>query len=143
MKYSSEDIYDRSCVNRVVLAEIINLFVIKEKRARLLEFIASPKRYSGFLDELLNDPRNLKPECIIELPGDEQSVEIISKKLRNLGAGDKAYLVSNNDEFDGKIGKLEELLSLAAGEGLVYCLGARLGYYEGHENWRYILRLNQ
>jgi len=139
MKWSSEDIYDRSRVNREILAEIINLFVIKEKQARFFEFIGSPKRYKDFLDELLNDPRNVKPECIIELRGSEQTIEILLQKLRKLGAGEKAYLVSDNDEIDGNIGSIEEMLSSVYGEGLVYCLGNRLAYYEGHENWRYIL----
>ena len=140
MKKYSLDIYDRSRVNKEILTEIVNLFVIPEKRSRFLGFIESPKRYDDFLWELLNDPRNLKPECIIELPNNEQFVESFSQQLRKLGAGDKAYLVSSNDEDDGKIGNLEEILSSVYGEGLVYCLDRNLGYYEGHENWRYILR---
>ena len=126
MKYSLEDIYDRSRVNKLILTEIINLFIIKEKHARFLEFIDSPKRYDNFLHELLNDPRNIKPECIIEVPSNEQFVESFAEKLRQLGAGKKAYLVSSNDELDGKIGTLEEMLSAAASEGLVYCIGTRL-----------------
>ena len=140
MKKYSLDIYDRSRVNKEILTEIVNLFVVKEKRSRFLEFIESPKRYDDFLWELLNDPRHLKPECIIELPGNEQTVEMFSRKLRKLGAGDEAYLISSNDEVDGKIGSLEETISSVYGEGLVYCLDSNLGYYEGHENWRYILR---
>lgn len=140
MKWNSQDLYDRSRVNKEILTEIINLFVIKEKRARFLEFIESPKRYENFLDELLNDPRNLKPEYIIELSSNDQTVKMSLHKLRKLGAGKKAYLVSSNDEFDGIIGNVEEILYLVKGEGLVFCLGSSLAYYEGHENWRYILR---
>ncbi len=140
MKWSDEDIYDRSRVNKAVLAEIIHLFVIKEKRTRFLEFIESPKRYDNFLNELLNDPRNFKPECIIEVPNNEQDIEIISRKLRKLGAGVKAYLVSSNDEIDGNTGNLENILAFVSSEGLVFCLDAHLAYYEGHEGWRYILR---
>jgi hypothetical protein len=140
MKWSDEDIYDRSRVNKVVLAEIIHLFVIKEKRTRFLEFIESTKRYDDFLNELLNDPQNFKLECIIEVPNNEQYIEIISRKLRKLGAGVKAYLVSSNDEIDGNTGNLENILAFVGSEGLVFCLGTHLGYYEGHEGWRYILR---
>lgn len=141
MKWNSEALYDRSKVNKEILTELINLFVIKEKRLRFLEFIDSPKRYEDFLDELLNDPRNLRSECIIELSSDEQTVKTLLKKLYKLGAGKKAYLVSNNDEIDGKIGSLEETLPFVYGEGFVYCLDSRLAYYEGHENWRYILQV--
>jgi hypothetical protein len=140
MKWSDEDIYDRSRVNKTILAEIINLFIIKEKPNRFLEFIESPKRYNNFLDELLNDPRNFKPDCIIEVPNNEQDIEIISRKLRKLGAGEKAYLVSSNDETDGNTGNLKETLASVNSEGLVFCLDTHLAYYEGHEGWRYILQ---
>lgn len=140
MKYSLEDIYDRSRVNNVILAQIINLFVVKEKRARFLEFIVSPKKYNDFLDELLNDPRNFIPDCIIEVPSNEQIIEVFVKKLQQFGAGNKAYLVSSNDKVDGNVGSLEDIIALADHEGLVYCLGSNLGYYQGHEGWRYILR---
>lgn len=92
------------------------------------------------MDEILNDPRNLNPNCIIEVSNNEQTAETITKKLKQLGAGKKAYLISNDDEIDGRIGDLEEVIALARIEGLVYCLDSPLGYYEGHENWRYILR---
>ena len=131
--------YDLSQVNQQILTEIIKLFVVKEKKLRFLDFIASPKRYPDFLDELLNDPRNLKEELITEVPNNQQELKDIINKLEDLGAKDKAYLVSSNDENDGKIGSLEEILELVYGEGFVYCLDTKLGYYEGHENWRYIL----
>lgn len=140
MKKYTTEIYDRSRVDKAILAEIIGLFVIKEKQLRFLEFIESPRRYEDFLDEILNDPRNLKPECIVELAGNEQTVEVIAQKLRKFGAVEKSYLLSKDDETDGKIGNLKKILSLVYVEGLVYCIGSKLGYYEGHENWRYILR---
>ncbi len=135
-------------MNKAHLTKIIELFVVKEKQNRFLEFISSPngwdglpKRYRSFLLELLNDPRNIKPSCIVEdLGGNGDSPEII-RKLRKLGAGKEAYLVSENWDVDGKSGKLEEIVSLVSGGGdIVYCLGTKLGYYEGHENWRYILK---
>lgn len=134
------NIYDRSRVNKEILKRVIELFVIKEKQTRFLEFIESPKRYDDFLDELLNDPRNLKRDYIIEVQNNEAAPENIVKKLRQLGAGKKAYLISSDNEIDGSIGDLKEVIALAEFEGFVYCLDSNLGYYEGHENWRYILR---
>lgn len=133
------DHYNRIRVNKKILTEIIKLFVIKEKQTRFLEFIESPKRYDDFVDELLRDPRNLKHDLITEVPNNQQEFKEIAAKLKELGAKDKAYVVSNNYEDDGKIGKLEEILSLICDEGFVYCLDTNLAYYEGHENWRYIL----
>lgn len=131
-------------MNKEYLAEIIKLFVVKDKHNRFLEFIESSKRYDDFLWELLNDPRNINPDCIIEVPNNQQSPEIICQKLRKLGAGKQAYLVSLFLDEDGKTGSLEEILSLVNGGGdIVYCIGTKLGYYEGHENWRYILKANK
>ena len=128
-------------MNKQHLTEIIELFVVKEKRNRFSEFISSPKKYDDFLHELLNDPRNLNPKCVAEeLSGYQENSEII-RKLQKLGAGKEAYLVSENWDVDGKSGNLEEIISLVNGGGdIVYCLGTKLGYYEGHENWRYILK---
>ena len=134
-------------INKEHIAKVIELFVVKEKRPRFLEFISSPngwdglpKRYDDFLHELLNDPRNLEPKCIAEDLGGKHELPEIIEKLRKLGAGKQAYLISGTSEHDGKIGNLEEIISHAYGGEIVYCLGTKLGYYEGHENWRYILR---
>jgi hypothetical protein len=128
-------------MNREYLAEIIKLFVVKEKHNRFLEFISSPKKYNDFLHELLNDPRNINPNCIAEeLQGYQESSEIV-RKLRKLGASKEAYLVSEDWDVDGKLGNLEDIIELVSGSGeIIYCLGTKLGYYEGHENWRYILQ---
>ena len=139
MKKYTLELYDRIRVNKELLTEVIKLFVIKEKQSRFLEFIDSPKRYHNFVDEFLNDPRNLKSDLITEIPNNQQEFKDIAAKLKEFGAKDKAYLISRNDEDDGKIGRLEDILGLVYTEGFIYCLETKLGYYEGHENWRYIL----
>lgn len=139
MRHYTSEIYDRTRVNKQILTEIIKLFVIKEKQLRFLDFIESPKRYRDFLNELLRDPRNLREELITEVPNNQQEFTDIIKKLKDFGAKDKAYFVSNNIDDDGKIGSLEEILSLIYDEGFVYCLETKLAYYEGHHSWRYIL----
>lgn len=128
-------------MNKEYLSEIIKLFVVKEKHNRFLEFISSPKKYNDFLHELLNDPRNIDTKCVAEeLQGYQENSEII-RKLRKLGAGKEAYIVSEDWDVDGKSGSLEDIIKLVSGGGeIVYCLGTKLGYYEGHENWRYILQ---
>lgn len=136
----SEDFYNKSGVDKEILTEIINLFVVREKCARFLEFIESKKRYDDFLSELLNDARNFKPECLINLPGTQHTPEGILQNLNKSGAGSKAYLLCDNKEFDGATGNLDEILSLVGAEYLVYCLNSRLAYYVGHNADHYILR---
>jgi hypothetical protein len=132
---------DTTKINREILCEIVNLFVIRERRARLLEFLASPKRYKDFVHELLNDPRSLDPKTVIELPGSEHFIEPILVRLRRMGAGREAYCFSET-EMDGQIGTLEEILEKVVGQGrgdIIFCIGTQLAYYEDHENERYIL----
>lgn len=132
----------KNCADKKILKKIIELFVVKEKQTRFLEFIESTKRYDDFLHEFLNDPRNLREDCIIEIPSNQQTPVLIAAQLYKLGAKKKAYLVSSNDEIDGKVGNLENLLNLIYMEGFVYCLETHLAYYEGHHSWRYILNAN-
>jgi hypothetical protein len=138
----SKEFYEKNCADKKNLKEIVELFIVKEKQIRLLEFIESPKRYRDFLHEFLNDSRNLREDCIIEIPSNQQTPELIAAQLYKLGAKKKAYLVSSNDEIDGKVGNLEDLLNLIYMEGFIFCLETRLAYYEGHHSWRYILNAN-
>lgn len=129
--------------NKKYLAEIIKLFVVKEKQDRFLDFIESSKRYNDFLDELLNDPRNLNPHCLIEIPNNKQSPEVTLNQLQKLGARKQAYVVSLDWNADGKFGDLQEIIFSEAGHSIgtiIYCVGTSLGYYEDHESFRYILR---
>lgn len=130
-------------VDKSILTEIVNSFVLKERRNRLLDFLESKKRYDDFLWELLHEPRNLDPKCIVELPVREQATEIILRKLRKLGAGDNCYIASRVYDLDGVLESLTKILPSIVDSGsdtMIYCIGNSLGYYEGHESWRYILR---
>jgi hypothetical protein len=130
---------DTTNVNKTILTEIIKLFVVKEKQTRFLEFIESPKRYDDFLHEFLNDSRNLRKDCIIEIPSNQQIPELIAAQLYKLGAKKKSYLVSSNDKIDGKVGNLEDLINLIYMEGFIFCLETRLAYFEEHHAGRCIL----
>lgn len=130
-------------INKQYLTEIINLFVVKEKQSRFLDLMNSPKRYNDFLDELLNDPRNLTPDCLIEIPNNKQDREIILNRLQKLGASNQAYVVSLDWDVDGKFGNLQEIILSEAGYSIgtiIYCVRSSLGYYEDHESFRYILQ---
>lgn len=129
-------------INQKYVTEIISLFVVREKQARFREFANSVSRYEDFLDELFIDPRNLQPNCLEELRGQNRSVDRIFVRLSALGSGRDAYVLSENLEVDGRHGKLRDILGLTVGTGigtLVYCVGNPLGYYEDSEDFRYIL----
>ncbi len=131
-------------MNREYLTTLVNSFVVRNRRARFLEFLASERRYRDFLEGLLHDPRHFDPRVVVELPGNEQTVHHVLSRLHALGGGDEAYLVGYCGEFkDGHTGNLETLLRTCVGsveDALVYCLKGNVAYYEGHEGFRLILR---
>jgi hypothetical protein len=130
-------------MEREYLEEIINLFISKKRRERFRDLLSTKHRYDDFLEDLLGDPRYLEPTCIIELPGNQQFAEVIYQKLIDLGAGPRCYIASTDSDLDGRILDLGPAISEIAetmSESLIYSLGTKLAYYEGHEGWRYILR---
>lgn len=125
------------------LTELVSTLVAPAKRERLMGFLASERRYEDFLDELLHDPKNFHPDCVMKLEAAQQSPAEVDQILRSFGAEDRAYLISTNRFEDGTEGELRELLEQHVGSDrdvLVYCADANVGYYEGHEGWRYVLR---
>lgn len=130
-------------MEREYLEEIINLFISKERRGRFRDLLSTKRRYDDFLEDLLRDPRYYEPACIVEIPGNEQTAGRIYQKLIDLGAGPRCYIASTDWDLDGRILDLEPAITEIAetmSESLVYSMGTKLAYYEGHEGWRYILR---
>ena len=131
-------------MNQEYLRAIVNTFVLRSRRSRFLGFLASTKRYSDLLHELLHDPRNFDPDVIVQLLGNERSVDHVFAQLRALGAGPEGYLMGDCGNFeDGHVAKLRSLLEVCVGsmeDALVYCPDAMAAYYEGHEGFAYILR---
>ncbi len=129
--------------NELFLREVIQLFVLKSRRNRFIELLENKRRYEDFLKNLLHDPRYLDPESVIKLSGQERAPKAVFDALQKLGAGKMGYLVSLELQQDGYIGELKAILSKIVQSGdetLVYCPEGRVGYYEGHEGFSYILR---
>lgn len=128
-----------------ILSEIVNLFVRKDRRDRLIELLSKPKRYQDGLSDLLRDPRYIDERVINKIPSNEQTIELIYDRLKKLGFQKKCFVISNDVyEMDGKIvPTLEALKAICYNtDSMLYCPVSKIGYYEGHEGWRYILRTN-
>ena len=125
---------------------IINTFIVKNKRNRYLEFIQKPKTRNKFID-LLYHFNDLDPEVMVNIPNDQQHANNILEILKRKGAPDKCYVVSTDDEIDGRIIILSEVLSYIVGSfggAIISCIPGRLGYYEGeHHGDRCILEKNK
>jgi hypothetical protein len=109
-------------------------FIVPEKRERYLSMLVSKKGrkklISGFYH--LSD---LEEKYATEVPPNEQRAENIYEKLKAKGSPDICYVISTNDEFDGKeltlIDVLEEIVGSCEDGTFISCIAGKLEYYEG------------
>jgi hypothetical protein len=117
-------------------------FLVGEWRARFRESLAAGKRRDAARSQLPHlthlDPR-------FATPTKAQSANELGAQLREKGAGDRCYLLSEDPELDGRELELDEaLMAIVDGDSqhatFVSCVPARLAYFHdaGH---RYVLEL--
>lgn len=120
-------------------------FIIPRKRERYAELLGKEKSR----DKILNEFRihwDLVKEFMTLVPPNQQFSKGIYKLLKDKGAPQKCYLISNNWDIDGKEMTLSEALEQTVGYGsgtFVSCIAGKLGYFESDEaSDRYILEIN-
>jgi hypothetical protein len=121
---------------------IVQLFVKKDKRERILSLAAKAKRRGDLRNDLLHDRRSLDPEVLAPLAQGADR-EAVAKALRAAGAKELAYCISEVIAADDRELALLDALSLVVGkaeDSLVFPLGSRVAYYENHEGEQYLLR---
>lgn len=124
-----------------ILMEVVDLFVQKDRRGRFVELLTKPKRYNDGLWDLLHDPRYFEPENIIKIPSMERTPELIYDRLKKLGFQNQCFVISTDWEIDGKVLPTMKALKVSGDQDtLLFCTVSKIGYYEGHEGWCYILR---
>jgi hypothetical protein len=121
-------------------------FLVGEWRARFRESLAPAKRRDKLRSQLPHlshlDPRFARP-----IPAEEQSAHAIGAQLREKGAGDRCYLLSEDPDLDGRELDLDDALVEIVDGGsrhatFVSCVPARLAYFHGEEpGSRYVLEL--
>jgi len=120
----------------------VQAFVVKSKRARFLEKLASPKHRREFLS-CLDHNLAYDPEFAVQVPPWEQSAALVYAKLRELGAPEGCHAIASRADLDGRQMPLREALRnvLGMGDGVVLsCIPGKLSYYESEDpNGRYIL----
>jgi hypothetical protein len=122
--------------------DLINAFVVREKRERYLYLSASPRRRKEFLKGLYHFS-DFDTTYVVPLARSISSAGAVVSELRRRGALDECYVISIDPELDGVKGELQDVISQVHGrvEGtIVSCIPGRLAYYEGEapEN-RFIL----
>ena len=125
------------------LIEVVNLFVQKERQERFIALFSKPKRYNDGLSDLLNDPRYFDERVITEIPNNQNTIELIHVRLEKLGFQKQCFIISDDIfELDGQtLPTLEALKAICYNtNSMIFCPVSKIGYYEGHEGWRYILQ---
>lgn len=112
---------------------IIFSFYERERRDELLSLSNKESSREAFVEAMLNT-KDLEDSCIKKIPPGENLPEKISMLLSGLGAPPSCYVISENEELDGKQCNLktalEELVESGDG-GILSCIPGRLAYFEG------------
>jgi hypothetical protein len=124
-------------------AAFIKSFVLPEKQARWLELLPNAKRRHIFLHRLADD-RDFNPKFRVDIIPSQQKPESVERILKQNGAPERCYVISESPDIDGKEMPLSEALEEVLGYGmgsLLSCIPGKLVYYEGEMlSDRYILK---
>ena len=111
----------------------INAFVIPTKRSRFLGFLRNARNRKKFLAELTTT-KYLDLRFAFELRGALESLrDRVEAQLKERGAPETCFLISEYPEFDGQKMLLAEALDRIVGSDVgtfVSCIPGRLGYFE-------------
>lgn len=120
----------------------IRAFVVRPRQGLYLA-LASDRNSRGRLTERLLSGRDLDPGAIVQISEDESKPAEIAERLRRLGAPDGCHLIAADEKLDRQDLPLDEALGKVVGKGrpaLVSCVSGRLGYFEGDDGERFLLK---
>jgi hypothetical protein len=121
--------------------QLIEAFILPQRRRRYLEFLARPKHRNRIISELSRF-KHLDPRSVVCIPPRAQHSENIRALLLSMGAPDLCHALSEDSEIDGKELPLEKALQCVVGRGMgtfLSCVPGKLAYFED-EDQRWILR---
>jgi hypothetical protein len=120
------------------------LFIVGNWRFRFRESLASGKRRDKLRSQLPHFS-HLEPRFATLVPTSQQRGSILLSLLREKGAGEACYLLSEDDDLDGRQVSLREALSLVVDANshhatFISCVPGRLAYFHDEEpESRYLL----
>jgi hypothetical protein len=120
------------------------LFVLGDWRSRFRESLASGKRRDKLRSQLPHSS-HLDPRFATLVPQQEQLGAALASRLREKGAGERCYLLSEDNELDGREFSLDDALTQVVDTDshlatFISCLPGRLAYFHGEEpDARYLL----
>ena len=113
----------------------IDAFVVKERRQRLRCLVASPRRRKQFLRELAHF-KWLDQRRVRTLAPSAQNPQAVAKLLRQKGAPDSCFVVSEDSRIDSKqmplLAALEQVIGYGMGT-IISCIPGKLAYFEDED----------
>ena len=127
---------------------LVKSFFVKRVQERVLHELFSPKKRDQALYRLDHLYKNmLKNEYLIEIPPPNSWYEDIYDLLKQYGAPNTCYCLSENELINGKELSLKEALEHAVGFGfssIISCIPGELAYFEAEQSFgappRYLLK---
>lgn len=110
-------------------------FLQPNRRDKLLALLANPSRRRAFLGKALHSCDFVTEHCV-EIPEERQTPDAIHDMLRDAGATETCFAISESEDLDGKECRLMDALGSIVGRGIgtiLVCEPERLGYYEGND----------
>jgi hypothetical protein len=120
--------------------ELIRAFFVPQKRERYLELFTKPRRRKQILTELSHF-KDVDPRWIVPTPSRYHHAADLVRILKEKGAPDTCWVISEEGDLDGKELLLSKVLQEILGRGMgtfLSCLPGRLAYFES-EDGRWIL----
>jgi hypothetical protein len=117
----------------------VNAFILREKRPRYRQFLASGKRRPEVLDRLNHGP-DIDWTTAAVVPPDQRSAAAVETLLRQRGAGATCHVIADGLELDGRQAPLGQALAVAVDHQwavVLSCVPGHLAFYkeEAPGNW--------
>ena len=134
-------------MNRTQEEILVKAFFEKRLQGRVLYELSSPKKRQDALSRLChNYATTLRKQYLIEVPQANFNKEALANLLRKYGPIKQCYVISWDENIDGKEMSLSSALEHIVGLGMpsiVSCISGKLAYFESEQGFgpppRYIL----
>ncbi len=118
--------------------QFISSFIIPERQNRYLELREKPKRRKDITDSLAHF-KHLDMRYVVQIAPSQQHAPNILKILKEKGAADRYWAISEDDELDGEELELSTTLKSAVGHDMgtvLSCIPGQHAYFEDEdEGW--------
>ncbi|SMQ77914.1 hypothetical protein SAMN05444673_3139 [Bacillus sp. OV166] len=117
--------------------KIVKMFFSKRIQDRVIFELSSKKKRIEALSRLCHNYENtLVPDYMVEIPSPNSDYQEIASLLKKQGARNECYVISWDQETDGRHLPLNEALKKVVGYGMpsiVSCVEGKIAYFEAEQ----------